>query len=218
MINVANGLLLFGLKLAVIDGIVGYLSVGLIDTSALGEPWQQFVVAFLVLDFARYWLHRIHHRVPFLWTFHRVHHMTERLDATAGLRMHIVDFVQLTLLPSILFGLLIDTTAWAEWVLVGVLSVGVVFDAFQHANLRWNCAHPIARVWGWVFNHPHFHAWHHVREAARCDGNYGNTLVVWDRIFGSEVTGEALPDALGLVPSQALRNDLLSMQLLRRHS
>ena len=93
LLNVVNGLLLFGVKVALVDAIVGHLSMGWLSTSILAEPWQQFVVAFLLLDFSRYWLHRAHHRVPFLWTFHRVHHMTERLDATAGLRMHIVDFI-----------------------------------------------------------------------------------------------------------------------------
>ena len=218
VINVVNGLALFGVKLALIDAILVHLSIGWIDTSALSEPWQQFVVAFLLLDFSRYWLHRAHHRVSFLWLFHRVHHMTERLDATAGLRMHVVDFIQLALLPSVLFGVLLETSTWPSWVLIAALSVGAVFDAFQHANLSWNCAHPVARVWGVLFNHPHFHAWHHVREGSRCDGNYGNTLVIWDRMFGSEVTGEELPEALGLEPDQALRNDLLSMQLLRRPS
>jgi len=176
------------------------------------------VVAFLLLDFTRYWLHRAHHRVPWLWTFHRVHHMTERLDATAGLRMHVVDFVQLAMLPVVLFSVVLNVSTWSPWVLTAALGVGAVADAFQHANLRWNPHHPVAKVWGLVLNHPHFHAWHHTRDGARCDGNYGNTLVIWDRLFGSDVTGEELPEAYGLEPDQALVNHVLGMHLLQRRS
>ena len=217
-INVANGLILFGLRVTLIAWVAQHCDVGLLDGAVVAEPWQQFLAAFLILDFTRYWLHRAHHRVPWLWTFHRVHHMTERLDATAGLRMHVVDFLQLAMLPIVLFSVLLNVSGWAVWVLPAALSVGAVADAFQHANLRWNPHHPITRVWGLLLNHPHFHAWHHTRDGARCDGNYGNTLVIWDRMFGSDVTGDELPEAYGLEPKQALSNHLLEMHLLRRRT
>lgn len=216
LINVANGLVLFGLRVSLIAWVAAHCDIGLIDAGAITTPAVQFLVAFLILDLSRYWLHRAHHRVPWLWTFHRVHHMTERLDATAGLRMHVVDFLQLAMLPVVLFSAVLNVSSWSPWVLTAALSVGAVADAFQHANLRWNPRHPVAKVWGLVFNHPHFHAWHHTRDGARCDGNYGNTLVIWDRLFGSDVTGEELPEAYGLEPNQALSNHLLEMHLLRR--
>ncbi len=216
VINVVNGLVLFGLRVTLIAWLAAHMTLGLVDAASVQQPWLQMLVAFLLLDFSRYWLHRAHHRVPWLWTFHRVHHMTEQLDATAGLRMHVVDFVQLSLLPVVLFSVVLDVTSWAGWVLPAALSIGAVFDAFQHANLAWNPKHPLARVWNILLNHPHFHAWHHTRDGSRCDGNYGNTLVIWDRMFGSDVTGEALPEAYGLERDQALQNDLIGMQLLRQ--
>ena len=218
IINVANGAVLFGLRVGVIAAAVGWLEVGLIDAAAVSEPWMQCFAAFLMLDFTRYWLHRAHHRIDFLWTFHRVHHMSERLDSTSGLRMHVVDFVQLAFLPVVLFGALLNTSAWAPWTIAAALTIGAVFDAFQHANLRWDPASGFGRVWGQVFNHPHFHAWHHTRDGALCDGNYGNTLVIWDRMFGSVVTQPELPEAYGLEPDQAIENSLLAMQLLRRRA
>ena len=218
LINVTNGLLLFGLRVTLIAWVAGYCDVGVLNGAVIAAPWLQFVIAFLLLDFTRYWLHRAHHRVPWLWTFHRVHHMTERLDATAGLRMHVVDFLQLAMLPIVLFSVVLNVSSWPTWVLPAALSVGAVADAFQHSNLRWNPRHPVAKVWGLLLNHPHFHAWHHTRDGARCDGNYGNTLVVWDRMFGSDVTGDELPEAYGLEANQALTNHLVGMHLLRRRS
>lgn len=216
--NVVTGAVLFGLRIGVIAKIVQSIDVGLVDATSGLDPWMQFVLAFVLLDFSKYWLHRAHHRVGFLWAFHRVHHMSERLDSTSGLRMHVVDFVQLAFLPVFLFSVLLNTSGWAPWVIMAALAVGGVFDAFQHANLRWNAQTRFGRLWGHVFNNPHFHAWHHTRDGALCDGNYGNTLVIWDRMFGSVVTQDELPDAFGLESDQALENSLVSMQLLKRRA
>ena len=214
-INVANGLLLFGMRVTLVAQLAMHMQWGLLDAALVTHPAAQYVLGLLMVDFGRYWLHRAHHRVPWLWTFHRVHHMTRRLDATAGLRMHIVDFVQLSLLPLLLFGGLLDVSSWAGWVLPAVLGTGAAFDAFQHANLAWRPGHPLARAWGVLLNHPHFHAWHHSKDGAHHDGNYGNTLVIWDRCFRSVVTGQALPEAYGLDEDQDLANHLIGMQLLR---
>ncbi|MDP6933209.1 MAG: sterol desaturase family protein, partial [Myxococcota bacterium] len=63
---------------------------------------------------------------------------------------------------------------------------------------------------------PLFHSWHHTRDGSLCDGNYSNTLVIWDRLFGSEVTRPQPPETYGLEGDQALKFGLLSMQMLRR--
>jgi lathosterol oxidase len=214
--NLVNGALLFlfvGLPL----GFVAPLAeIGLVDMSWLPGPWAQLLLCFVVLDFGRYWLHRMGHRVPFLWSFHRVHHSAEYLDATTGLRMHVVDFLQLWALPVILFGVLMDTSSFAEWVIPATMAIGVVFDGFQHANLRVDVNNPLFKVWNLLLNNPHFHSWHHTREGHVCDGNYGNTLVIWDRLFGSEVTRPVPPDLYGISADQALQNDPVSWLVLRR--
>ena len=175
----------------------------------------QFLLAFVLLDFTRYWLHYAHHRVPLLWRFHTVHHSSETLDVTSGLRMHVLDFLQLALVPMLLFGVCLDVRGWADWVLPAALSVGVFFDAFQHANLRFDVSKPWNRAWHKIFNNPHFHVWHHTREGAVKDGNYGNSLVIWDRLFGTEVTESTIPPLLGVTAEKSLVNDPLSLQLLR---
>lgn len=177
--------------------------------------WLQLMGSFLLLDFCRYWLHYAHHRVPFLWQFHRVHHSSEHLDATSGLRMHALDFVQLALLPVVLFGVLIDTRQFADWVIPTAMSIGVLFDAFQHANISFPIHHPVGRLWHAILNNPHFHIWHHTADGKDIDGNYSNTLIIWDRIFGTDVTKDTVPEALGL-GHEPLQNHILSLQLLRR--
>ena len=212
--NLLNGVLLFPLRVTVGAAAAGALSLHLVPTGWLPGPWAQGALSFLLLDLARYWLHRAGHRVPLLWRFHRVHHGATVLDSTTGLRMHIGDFFQLSALPIVIFGVLLDTRGWSPWVLPAVMGVGIVFDGFQHANLRFP-AQGLGAIWGRVFNNPHFHAWHHTDEGHVIDGNYGNSLTVWDRLFGSEVTQPGLPTAFGLRPEDALQNDPLGWQLLR---
>ncbi|MFT4979069.1 MAG: sterol desaturase/sphingolipid hydroxylase (fatty acid hydroxylase superfamily), partial [Myxococcota bacterium] len=74
-------------------------------------------------------------------------------------------------------------------------------------------------------------AWHHTRGGHNHDGNYGNTLVWWDRLFGSEVTQDTLPPLFGIGGDQALAGTreqgfspmrlagaAISLQFLRRRA
>lgn len=215
LVNLLTGALMFLVRVTLVAWVAARAELGLVDLAWLRWPAAQLLFAFLLIDFTRYWVHRLDHRVPWLWQFHRVHHSSERLDATAGLRMHFVDFLQLSAIPLVLFSVVFDVGSFAAWVLPLALGIGVVSDGFQHANLRLPYAHPFWQAWGRLLNNPHFHAWHHNDEGHRCDGNYGNTLTVWDRLFGSDVTRPELPRGLGLSPDQALQESVVGLQLLR---
>jgi sterol desaturase/sphingolipid hydroxylase (fatty acid hydroxylase superfamily) len=210
--NMANGLVLFLFSVVAIKEIAAVIQFGLLDIGHL--PWAlQFLAAFFLLDFSRYWLHFMGHRVPFLWNFHRVHHSAEVLDASTGLRMHIVDFIQLAIIPIVLFQVVFQPLS--PWVFEAAMGVGIVFDCFQHSNMYWDMDKPFQRTWHRLLNNPHFHSWHHTRDGHLCDGNYSNTLIIWDRIFGTEVTQETSPDLLGLGGDQRIENTVLGWQLLR---
>lgn len=215
LFNMVNGVALFGLRVGAITTIANSIQVGVLATDWLQGPWLQGFVAFLMLDFSRYWLHYAGHRVPFLWQFHRVHHSAEVLDASTGLRMHVVDFIQLSALPILLFGVVFDTTGWHPAVLPIVLSIGVFFDTFQHANIRIDPRARWFRAWNVLLNNPLFHSWHHCRDGHLRDGNYSNTLIIWDRLFGTDVTGPEPPALYGVMEGEALVNDPLSWQTLR---
>ncbi|MDP6935052.1 MAG: sterol desaturase family protein, partial [Myxococcota bacterium] len=144
-LNVFNGLLLFLVFGLAVRAVKAHTELGLVEVSWLTTGGAQFVFSFLLLDFVRYWVHRADHRISWLWMFHRVHHSSERLDATAGLRMHAVDFLQLSAIPIVLFGVVFDTRGFEPWVIEAAFGVGVVFDAFQHANLHYDLDHPLRR-------------------------------------------------------------------------
>jgi len=214
ILNVLNGFVLFLLASTGVKWVQDHTEFALVDMSFLSAGWMQFLVAFLALDFVRYWVHHAAHRVPWLWTFHRVHHSAEYLDASAGLRMHVVDFFILSAIPITLFGVIMDTANFSSWVVPSALGVGIVFDAFQHANLAMDMTKPWNKAWNLLLNNPHFHSWHHTRDGVLCDGNYSNTIIVWDRLFGTEVTQPVPPEKYGLESSQALVDSVLGWQLL----
>jgi sterol desaturase/sphingolipid hydroxylase (fatty acid hydroxylase superfamily) len=215
VVNLATGALLFPVRLGLTMLGIDVIHVGLVDLAPL-PAWLQLAVCLVTLDFARYWLHFAHHRVPFLWRFHRVHHSAEHIDASVGLRMHVVDFLQLSAVPVLLFGVLFDTTGGPWWVVPTALSVGIVFDAVEHANVRFPVERPWARAWYTVLNTPLFHSWHHVRDGHLCDGNYANVFPMWDRLFGTAILRDRPPESYGIEAGEALRDDPLGLQLLRR--
>ncbi|MGC4006485.1 MAG: sterol desaturase family protein [Pirellulales bacterium] len=44
----------------------------------------QFLAIMVLTDFVQYWVHRMFHRLPWLWRFHAVHHSAKRMDWMAG--------------------------------------------------------------------------------------------------------------------------------------
>ena len=161
----------------------------------------QFFAILLIADLTQYSVHRLFHRVPFLWRFHAIHHSSRHLDWLAGSRLHLVDIL---------------VTRAAGFVPVYVLGFApaptyayLVFVSFQavliHANVRFDFG-PLARV----FATPRFHHWHHSAQAEAVDVNFAVHLPVIDRLFGTYyLPGEAWPTAYGIaddpVPESYLR-------------
>ncbi|NNE54705.1 MAG: sterol desaturase family protein [Flavobacteriales bacterium] len=50
--------------------------------------WGVLLFGFVLRDFVQWWTHRLLHRVPFLWNFHKVHHSVEQMGFAAHLRYH----------------------------------------------------------------------------------------------------------------------------------
>ena len=181
--NVALGLLnalLIGFGFAVLWGAVaGWAQeegVGLLNW-LVAPGWLRIVVVFLLFDAWMYWWHRLNHRVPFLWRFHRTHHSDPSMDVTTASRFHVGEIVLSSVLrvPVIaLIGLRLE-----ELVLYEVTAFAVV--QLHHANI----ALP-ARLDG-AFRAlvvtPFMHKVHHSRLQKETDSNYSSLLSLWDRLF-----------------------------------
>ncbi len=55
--------------------------------------WSILLIGFLVRDFVQWWVHRLLHRVEWLWEFHKVHHSVDEMGFAAHLRYHWMETV-----------------------------------------------------------------------------------------------------------------------------
>lgn len=155
---------------------VGLESLAVIDVSSW-PAWTQLLTMFILRDFIHYWVHRLLHRVPALWEFHKVHHSVLEMGFAAHLRFHWMETVVYRSIEYIPLGLL--GFGVQEFFAVHVIALAI--GHFNHSNLHL----PIGPL-RYVFNSPQMHIWHHAKHMPRRYGaSYGLSLSVWDWIFGT---------------------------------
>ena len=179
-VAVMNWLLLLALA-AVTVGIAEVATrreIGVLHLISLSSPFH-FCGALLLYDMWSYWWHRINHRIPFLWRFHRMHHSDPGMDVSTATRFHpgeifLASLIRLLVIP-----------------LIGVPAMAlVVYDGVQLANTQFHHANISLFAWldrgvRYVLVSPNMHKVHHSPLREEADSNYSSVLSVWDRIFGS---------------------------------
>lgn len=136
----------------------------------------QLVLMLILGDAGRYWGHRLAHEIPFLWRFHAVHHSAERLWWWNATRQHPVDKAWFTF-TEMFFPIL----AGADGVVLALyLGVTAVCGYAQHCNVDMKLG-----ALYWFFNVVDLHRWHHSKNPEESDNNYGNNLIIYDRLFGT---------------------------------
>ncbi len=138
--------------------------------------WWTFILLLLGVDFVFYWVHRWGHSINIMWAAHSPHHSAEEMNFFVALRASVTQR-----LTSFLF----------FWVLV---IVGFKpFDIYMMAGLHLFIAflhHTefIPKLWRpieFIFTTPSHHRVHHGVNFPYLDKNFGEFLIIWDRLFGS---------------------------------
>ena len=77
------------------DAIQAVASIDLQSMNPLRSlpMWAVLLIGFVVRDFVQWWTHRLLHRVPKLWEYHKVHHSVEEMGFAAHLRYHWMETV-----------------------------------------------------------------------------------------------------------------------------
>ncbi len=142
-------------------------------------PWPTgpggWVLAFLLADVGQYVVHRISHRMSFLWACHVVHHSSEELNYTVAMRntsLHGL-FIWVFTLPLAFIGL-----PWQMF--AASYGLNVLYQFWLHTRLVGRLG-PLE----WVLNTPSHHRVHHGRDREYVDRNFGGVLIIWDRLFGT---------------------------------
>lgn len=156
------------------------IAVGLPDRMGgfPGRPplWLETILVLLIVEFGKYWYHRLSHEHIALWRLHSVHHSVKRMHMLNGFRIHplyhLVNHI-VGVMPCVLLGasenaLILHTV---------ILSIGA---ALQHGNVKLR--------YGWlsyIFNTNELHRWHHSKKIKVANHNYGAVLSLYDVLFGT---------------------------------
>jgi len=144
---------------------------------------------FIVNDFTRYWMHRVMHKVPFLWRFHRIHHSAEALTPLTFYRVHPVENLLFGFRYALSIGII---TAIFIYFFGAGISMGKIWGVnifvFIFSLLGSNLRHShIPLSYGEkmqkIFISPYQHQLHHSTEFTH--KNFGAYLAIWDLWFGS---------------------------------
>ncbi|XP_059827335.1 alkylglycerol monooxygenase isoform X2 [Hypanus sabinus] len=140
-------------------------------------PWNSswtWWLAFIGVDFAYYWLHRMSHEVNVMWAAHQVHHSSEDYNLSTALRQSLLQkyFSWVFNLPMALF---IPPSVFAVHIQFNLL-----YQFWIHTEIIGNLG-PLELI----LNTPSHHRVHHGRNPYCIDKNYAGTLIIWDRIFGT---------------------------------
>lgn len=156
---------------------VSLSSLQLYDATHLPK-WLGLAAFFIISDFVQWNTHRLLHRIPFLWQFHKVHHSVKEMGFAAHLRYHWMEPVVYKSLLYIPLALIANYKA-QDVAIVYFFSIAI--GHLNHANLGWDYG-----FLKYIFNNPKMHIWHHAKELpkhVRFGVNYGLTLSIWDYIF-----------------------------------
>lgn len=158
------------------------------EAMGIATPWLadapflvQVAVVMLLVEFGQYWMHRWMHDNSWLWSTHAPHHHITQLNAMKG---YVGNPIELFLISLSVIALLDFDKApmFAAFNALGAISF------YAHANVR---ADP-PRWFSFFFTTIQHHSLHHTAlsfEDTRC--NYGNCIILFDRMFGTFREGES---------------------------
>ncbi len=139
------------------------------------HTWWSYVLCLIILDFCRYWAHRIAHEQRFWWSTHVVHHSSENYNLSVSFRLSWTQNLKIVFfLPVILLG-------FDPLVFFIVHQIEVLYQFWIHTELIRKLPAPIE----YIFTTPSHHRVHHSVNEKYIDKNYGSTFIIWDRMFGT---------------------------------
>lgn len=159
-------------------GLFGITNLVAINV-ATWPVWVQWLVMFVIADFIQWNVHRMLHRVPWMWEFHKLHHSVKEMGFAAHLRFHWMETIiykTIQYIPLAMIGFGID-----DFFLVHIFTISI--GHLNHSNLRLTYG-PLK----YILNNPAMHIWHHAKHlpAGRYGVNYGISLSIWDYLFKTD--------------------------------
>ena len=135
-----------------------------------------YVIAFVVLDFAGYWIHRWSHHINILWNLHIIHHSSEEFNLACALRQSISNLVNIftfLLLPAAILGVPAEVIA--------IVAPIQLFAQFWYHTKHIKNMGFLEKV----IVTPSHHRVHHAINKEYLDKNLSQIFIIWDKLFGT---------------------------------
>jgi sterol desaturase/sphingolipid hydroxylase (fatty acid hydroxylase superfamily) len=135
-----------------------------------------YVIAFIIIDFNAYWIHRWSHKINLFWNLHVIHHSSEEFNLACALRQSISAFFNLftiLLLPAALLGI-------PQSVIATIAPLHLFAQFWYHTR-------HIGKM-GFlekILVTPSHHRVHHAINPEYMDKNLSAIFIVWDKLFGT---------------------------------
>ncbi len=140
------------------------------------SSWLVYLLAFICLDFASYWNHRLAHTYNYFWNRHVVHHSSEEFNLPCALRQSISEFFALTtifLIPAAFLGI-------PHEIIVVIAPLHLFMQFWYHTQFI-----PKLGFLEYIFVTPSQHRVHHAINPEYLDKNMAAIFCIWDRMFGT---------------------------------
>ncbi|WP_020409067.1 sterol desaturase family protein [Hahella ganghwensis] len=151
--------------------------------------WQ-VLITLLTAELLFYWVHRLHHTIPTLWWLHALHHNPTQVNTVNGFRLHPFNHLinsMMGIFPLLLIGI-------PHEVLLAYAAITQPIIILQHADL------PLQHgLLNHLFSTNQVHRWHHSNRQEEGNSNYGRSLIIFDKLFGTfYLPNQQKPEAYGL--------------------
>lgn len=153
------------------------------------------ILLFFLNELVYYWFHRISHEVRFFWATHVNHHSSKKLNFSTAARTPFLNAVYHTL-----FWIPLPLIGFSPLDILMVEVISFMFAYIQHTTII-----PKLGFLEWFMNTPSHHRVHHASNPQYIDKNYGNVLIIFDRLFGTFEEEKEAP-VFGLTKNVENRN------------
>lgn len=143
---------------------------------SIENHWLLYGLAFLAVDFAGYWSHRLNHSVNYFWNHHVIHHSSEEFNLACALRQtisNVIGVYAIFLVPAAILGV-------PKEVINVIAPIHLFLQFWYHTRHL-----PKLGFLEYIIITPSQHRVHHAINPEYLDKNLGQIFTWWDRMFGT---------------------------------
>lgn len=159
-----------------------------------------YIIAFIVIDFQGYWVHRWSHQINIFWNRHIIHHSSEEFNLACALRQSISSIFSLftfLLLPAAILGV--------PKIVIATIAPIHLFAQFWYHTRHIGKIGLLERI----IVTPSHHRVHHALNKEYLDKNLGQIFIFWDKLFGTfQEELETVPPVYGITRPVATWNPI----------